>query len=113
MYRHCGRNDDMSKVSGLWVSPFDVESALMTHPSVLEAAVVAKKDNDGLLRPKAFITLKDERWHAEPLREMLKEHVKQQIDVEIPTLDRRGGSVAEDGDRQASSASSCARTSRF
>ena len=80
MYRYCGRNDDMFKVSGLWVSPFDVESALMTHPSVLEAAVVAKKDSDGLLRPKAFITLKDEaRNNAEPLRETLKEHVKQQI----------------------------------
>jgi 4-hydroxybenzoate-CoA ligase len=80
MYRYCGRNDDMFKVSGLWVSPFDVESALMTHPSVLEAAVVAKKDSDGLLRPKAFITLKDEaKDTAEPLREALKEHVKQQI----------------------------------
>jgi 4-hydroxybenzoate-CoA ligase len=80
MYRYCGRNDDMFKVSGLWVSPFDVESALMTHPSVLEAAVVAKKDSDGLLRPKAFITLKDEaRDDTEPLRETLKEHVKQQI----------------------------------
>jgi 4-hydroxybenzoate-CoA ligase len=80
MYRYCGRNDDMFKVSGLWVSPFDVESALMTHPSVLEAAVVARKDSDGLLRPKAFITLKDEaKDNAEPLRETLKEHVKQQI----------------------------------
>ncbi len=80
MYRYCGRNDDMFKVSGLWVSPFDVESALMTHPSVLEAAVVAKKDSDGLLRPKAFITLKDDaKADAEPLRESLKEHVKQQI----------------------------------
>ncbi len=80
MYRYCGRNDDMFKVSGLWVSPFDVESALMTHPSVLEAAVVAKKDSDGLLRPKAFITLKDDvKAEAEPLRESLKEHVKQQI----------------------------------
>ncbi len=80
MYRYCGRNDDMFKVSGLWVSPFDVESALMTHPSVLEAAVVAKKDNDGLLRPKAFITLKDEaKVDAEQLRESLKEHVKQQV----------------------------------
>jgi 4-hydroxybenzoate-CoA ligase len=47
---------------------------------VLEAAVVAKKDSDGLLRPKAFITLKDEaRNTAEHLRETLKEHVKQQI----------------------------------
>jgi 4-hydroxybenzoate-CoA ligase len=81
MYRYCGRNDDMFKVSGLWVSPFDVESALISHPAVLEAAVVSKKDGDGLLRPKAFITLKDgaKGDAAEPLREALKEHVKQQI----------------------------------
>jgi 4-hydroxybenzoate-CoA ligase len=79
MYRYCGRNDDMFKVSGLWVSPFDVESALISHPSVLEAAVVAKEDGDGLLRPKAFVTLKDGAKGDEPLREALKEHVKQQI----------------------------------
>ena len=81
MYRYCGRNDDMFKVSGLWVSPFDVESALITHAAVLEAAVVAKEDSDGLLRPKAYITLKDDAKNAdmEPLREALKEHVKQQI----------------------------------
>jgi 4-hydroxybenzoate-CoA ligase len=81
MYRYCGRNDDMFKVSGLWVSPFDVESALITHPAVLEAAVVAKEDSDGLLRPKAYITLKDgaKAGETETLREALKEHVKQQI----------------------------------
>lgn len=79
MYRYCGRNDDMFKVSGLWVSPFDVESALISHPSVLEAAVVAKQDSDGLLRPKAYVTLKDDAKGDEPLRETLKDHVKQQI----------------------------------
>ena len=79
MYRYCGRNDDMFKVSGLWVSPFDVESALISHPSVLEAAVIAKDDEDGLLRPKAFVTLKDGAKRDDALREALKEHVKQQI----------------------------------
>ena len=79
MYRYCGRNDDMFKVSGLWVSPFDVESALISHPSVLEAAVIAKDDEDGLLRPKAFVTLKDGAKRDDTLREALKEHVKQQI----------------------------------
>jgi 4-hydroxybenzoate-CoA ligase len=79
MYRYGGRNDDMFKVSGLWVSPFDVESALISHPSVLEAAVVAKEDSDGLLRPKAYLTLKDGTKGDDPLREALKEHVKQQI----------------------------------
>src|SRR5262245_40515126 len=79
MYRYCGRNDDMFKVSGLWVSPFDVESALGSHASVLEAAVIAKEDSDGLLRPKAFVTLKDGAQGGDALREALKEHVKQQI----------------------------------
>jgi len=81
MYRYCGRNDDMFKVSGLWVSPLDVESALIAHPAVLEASVVAKQDRDGLLRPKAFITLKEDARSGDTtaLRETLKEHVKQQI----------------------------------
>ena len=79
MYRYCGRNDDMFKVSGLWVSPFDVESALISHPAVLEAAVIAKDDDDGLLRPKAFVTLKDGAKRDDALRDALKEHVKQQI----------------------------------
>jgi 4-hydroxybenzoate-CoA ligase len=79
MYRYCGRNDDMFKVSGLWVSPFDVESALISHAAVLEAAVIAKDDEDGLLRPKAFVTLKDGATRDDALREALKEHVKQQI----------------------------------
>ena len=48
-----------SRSSGIWVSPFEVESALISHPRVLEAAVVPKEDADGLLKPKAFIVLKD------------------------------------------------------
>ena len=80
MYRYCGRNDDMFKVSGLWVSPFDVESALISHPAVLEAAVVAKEDDDGLLRPKAYRDAEGRReGRRRRLREALKEHVKQQI----------------------------------
>ena len=54
-YHYCGRTDDMLKVSGQWVSPFEVESALLGHESVLEAAVVAAKDEQGLVKPKAFI----------------------------------------------------------
>src|SRR6202790_4734688 len=54
-YTFCGRSDDMFKVSGIWVSPFEVESALITHPAVLEAAVVPEADPEGLLKPKAFV----------------------------------------------------------
>ncbi len=58
-YVYCGRTDDMFKTSGIWVSPFEVEQALVAHPAVLEAAVVAAKDGNGLEKPKAFIVLKD------------------------------------------------------
>src|SRR5262249_60687707 len=57
-YVYCGRTDDMLKVSGLYVSPFEVEGALQTHPDVLEAAVVAWCDEEKLGKPKAFLVLK-------------------------------------------------------
>ncbi|HRC58682.1 MAG TPA: benzoate-CoA ligase family protein, partial [Kofleriaceae bacterium] len=57
VYIYCGRNDDMLKVGGIWVAPFEVESVLSSHPAVLEAAVVAHADGDGLIKPKAFVVL--------------------------------------------------------
>jgi len=54
-----GRADDMLKVGGIWVSPFEVESALAAHPAVLEAAVVGAEDSDGLTKPKAFVVLRE------------------------------------------------------
>ncbi|OYV34286.1 MAG: 4-hydroxybenzoate--CoA ligase, partial [Acidocella sp. 20-61-6] len=57
-YRYCGRSGDVFKVGGIWVSPFDVETALVAHAAVLEAAVVAYRDADGLLKPRAFVVLK-------------------------------------------------------
>jgi 4-hydroxybenzoate-CoA ligase len=77
-YTFCGRSDDMFKVSGIWVSPFEVESALITHPAVLEAAVVPEADPEGLLKPKAFVVLRADA-KTEGLHEALKEHVKQKI----------------------------------
>jgi 4-hydroxybenzoate-CoA ligase len=79
-YIFCGRSDDMFKVSGIWVSPFEVESALITHPTVLEAAVVPEADAEGLLKPKAFVVLRAGA-KADGLDEALKEHVKQKIGV--------------------------------
>ena len=77
---YCGRTDDMFKVSGIWVSPFEVESALITHDRVLEAAVVPKEDDDGLTKPKAFVILKDVSADADDaLYETLKDHVKSEI----------------------------------
>jgi 4-hydroxybenzoate-CoA ligase len=68
----------MFKVSGIWVSPFEVEQALVSHPDVLEAAVVAHKDETGLEKPRAFVVLKN--GHApDGLAETLKEHVKAKV----------------------------------
>jgi 4-hydroxybenzoate-CoA ligase len=77
-YTFCGRSDDMFKVSGIWVSPFEVESALITHPAVAEAAVVPEADPEGLLKPKAFVVLKPGAA-TDGLHDQLKEHVKQKI----------------------------------
>ena len=76
-YYYCGRTDDMFKVSGMWVSPFDVEAALVSHEAVLEAAVIGKEDADGLVKPKAFIVLKNGYVADESLLETLKVHVKE------------------------------------
>jgi len=53
-YWYAGRSDDMLKVSGIWVSPVEVESAIMEHSAVLECAVVAHEDDDGLVKPRAL-----------------------------------------------------------
>lgn len=76
-YYCCGRTDDMFKVSGMWVSPFEVEAALASHEAVLEAAVIGKEDADGLIKPKAFIVLKSGRTADDGLLETLKAHVKE------------------------------------
>ena len=60
-YTYGGRSDDMLKVSGIYVSPFEVEATLMQHPAVLESAVVGKEDKDGLVKAKAFVVLKDKQ----------------------------------------------------
>lgn len=57
-YRHCGRSDDMLKVGGLWCSPTEIESRLIDHPSVLEAAVAGIPDASGNLKPEAWIVLR-------------------------------------------------------
>ena len=73
----CGRTDDMFKVSGMWVSPLEVEAALTSHEAVLEAAVIGKQDADGLIKPKAFIVLRNGVAADERLIETLRAHVKQ------------------------------------
>ena len=78
-YTYCGRSDDMLKVSGIYVSPFEVEAALMTHAAVLEAAVVPHMDVDELIKPKAYVVLKSGVDGTEQLAEELKLHVKTKL----------------------------------
>jgi len=78
-YVCCGRADDMLKVSGMYVSPFEVEAALSSHPDVLEAAVVGWFDEEKLLKPKAFVVLKVPDKATEELVSALQDHVKQKL----------------------------------
>ncbi|HUQ17595.1 MAG TPA: benzoate-CoA ligase family protein, partial [Candidatus Saccharimonadales bacterium] len=74
-----GRSDDMLKVSGQWVSPAEVEAALMEHPAVLECGVVGMKDQDELLKPKAFVLLKTGQSGTDALADELRAFVKGRI----------------------------------
>jgi benzoate-CoA ligase family protein len=79
-YWYCGRSDDMMKVGGLWVSPIEIENTLMEHPAVLESAVIGDADADGLLKPKAYVLLKNEFEPSEQLRTELQNHVKSKVE---------------------------------
>lgn len=78
-YHYCGRADDMLKVGGAWVSPYEVESALMEHPAVLEAAVVGRADLEALVKPQAFIVLKDPAAASSELAVDLQNFVKRRL----------------------------------
>ena len=76
IYHYCGRSDDMFKVSGIWVSPFEVESALISHKSIVEAAVIPFEDEEELIKPKAYVILSDGYDLNNELLAELKDHVK-------------------------------------
>ncbi len=78
-YICCGRADDMLKVSGIYVSPFEVEAALSSHPDVLEAAVVGWGDEQRLVKPKAFVVLKEPNKASDALIRALQDHVKAKL----------------------------------
>ena len=75
-YTYAGRSDDMLKVSGVWVSPFEVESTLMQHPAVLEAAVIGSEDGDGLTKTRAYVVVKPGRATSDA---ELKAFVKERL----------------------------------
>ena len=78
---YCGRRDDMLKVSGMYVSPFEVEGALQSHPDVLEAAVVGWPDTDELIKPKAFVVLKAPEKASEALAQTLQDECRKKLAV--------------------------------
>jgi len=78
-FTYCGRADDMLKVSGIWVSPFEVEAALASHEAVLEAAVVGHGDDNGLIKPKAFVVLRTDASQTADLAAALQQHVKNRL----------------------------------
>ncbi len=76
---YCGRADDMLKVGGIWVSPIEVEATLVGHPAVLEVAVVGHEDSDRLVKPKAFVVLKEPGAASDALAGELQGFVKGRI----------------------------------
>lgn len=78
-YVYQGRSDDMLKVSGIWVSPFEVESALAAHPAVLEAAIVGRADDDELIKPEAYVLLSEGQQAGTELEAELKAFVKDRL----------------------------------
>jgi benzoate-CoA ligase len=80
-YWFVGRADDMLKVGGIWVSPVEVEHTLMAHEAVLEAAVVGAMDSDHLVKPKAYVLLRQGYNASLELEQDLKTFVKEKIAV--------------------------------
>jgi benzoate-CoA ligase len=78
-YTYSGRSDDMLKVSGQYVSPFEVEATLVQHPAVLEAAVIGVPDAEGLTRAKAYVVLKPGQSASDALEAELKSFVKERL----------------------------------
>ena len=79
-YWYAGRSDDMFRVSGQWVSPIEVESTLIEHPCVLEAAVIAYEERSGIHTAKAFVVLREGYTASAELIQALRDFVKQRIE---------------------------------
>jgi len=78
-YRHCGRSDDMLKVGGIWCSPTEIESQLVVHPDVVEAAVVGVPDASGNVKPEAWVVLRHGVAGSDRLADELMARCKQQL----------------------------------
>lgn len=78
-FYYCGRSDDMLKVGGIWCSPFEIESALIEHPAVREAAVIGRADGDGLIKPEAWLVLAEQAVGDAALEQELRQHCKTRL----------------------------------
>lgn len=76
-YHNAGRGDDMMKVGGLWCSPFEIEARLIEHPKVLEAAVVGHADDDGLIKPAAYVVLNEAGDAEDQMEQALVNHCRE------------------------------------
>jgi benzoate-CoA ligase family protein len=75
-YHYCGRSDDMLKVGGIWCSPIEIESRLVSHPKVLEVAVIGAPDGSGLVKPEAYVVLREGAQPSDALATELMQHCK-------------------------------------
>ena len=116
---NCGRGDDMIKVGGLWCSPFEIEARLIEHPKVLEAAVVGRPDDDGLIKPEANIVLNDSGDAGAALGGRAENPLPgSPRPIQIPALVQLRRHAAQDRDRQdpalpAAGGVSCAPRRRY
>ncbi|HET9596255.1 MAG TPA: benzoate-CoA ligase family protein [Anaeromyxobacteraceae bacterium] len=78
-FHYCGRSDDMLKVGGIWCSPIEIEGKLVSHPKVLEVAVVGSPDSSGLVKPEAYVVLRDGVVGSGELASELMQHCKTQL----------------------------------
>jgi benzoate-CoA ligase len=78
-YWYAGRSDDMMKVGGIWVSPIEVENALVEHPAVLECGVGSRVDQDGLIKPYAFVVLRNGTPRTPELAAELQHFVRSRL----------------------------------
>lgn len=78
-FHYCGRADDMMKVAGMWVSPGEVENALLAHPAIAEVAVVAQANENGLIHPAAFVVLKKEIETRAELAQEIRDWLRKQM----------------------------------
>jgi len=76
---YAGRSDDMMKVGGQWVSPVEVENELIAHPSVQECGVVGREDHDGLVKPMAFVVLRETLVGSPELAKELQQFVRERL----------------------------------